>query len=68
MKEKAYLLVSAIIFALIAVLHLIRLVNHWPIQIGTTIVPIWGSWLGLIIAVGLSFWAFQIMHRLRGSH
>ncbi len=49
MSEKAYLLISAAIFALVAVLHVVRLVNHWSFQIGVVAVPLWGSWLGLVI-------------------
>jgi hypothetical protein len=68
MNGKTYLLISAAIFALIALLHLMRLIGHWPIQIGTLSVPIWGSWLGFIIAAALSIWAFRLMAKWRGSY
>ncbi|NJM74348.1 MAG: DUF4175 domain-containing protein [Scytonema sp. RU_4_4] len=68
MSEKAYLLVSAVIFALAAMLHIFRLLNHWSLQIGTVAVPFWGSWLGLIIGVALSIWAFRLMAQWSGSH
>lgn len=69
MREKAYLLITAIIFGLVALLHLVRLVNHWSVQLGTFAVPFWGSWLGLIIGVALSLWAVRLMtHQLSSSH
>lgn len=61
MSEKTYLLISAAIFALVAVLHSIRLFNHWSVQIGAFAVPFWGSWLGLIIGALLSIWAFRLI-------
>jgi len=53
MSEKNYLLISATVFALVALLHLVRLFTHWSVQIGTVTFPVWGSWLGLLIAAAL---------------
>ncbi len=61
MSEKNYLLISATVFALVALLHLLRLFTHWSVQIGTVTFPVWGSWLGLLIAAALSIWAFRLM-------
>jgi hypothetical protein len=68
MKSKSYLLISAIIFALVAILHLVRLIGHWSVQIGAFAIPLWGSWLGLFIATALSLWAFRLMTERRGSY
>lgn len=68
MNTRTYLLISAAVFALIALLHLARLFGHWSIKIGMISIPIWGSWLGFIIAAGLSIWAFQLLSKWRGSH
>lgn len=62
MREKSYLLVSATIFALVAVLHLARLLGSWAVQVGTVTLPFWGSWLGLIIAATLSVWGLQLAY------
>ncbi|MBO3460084.1 hypothetical protein G7B40_035435 [Aetokthonos hydrillicola Thurmond2011] len=67
MNEKAYILISATVFASVAILHIARLVNHWTLQIGAVSVPLWGSWLGLVIGVLLSVWAFRLMTQLSGS-
>jgi hypothetical protein len=68
MSEKNYLLVSAIIFAVIALLHLIRLLAHWSLQIGTVTIPLWGSWLGFVIGTVLSIWAFRLISQWKIRH
>lgn len=68
MSERNYLLISAIIFALFAVLHLIRVVTQWSIQIGIVTFPLWGSWLALIVGMMLSVWAFRLMFQWSRSH
>lgn len=67
MISKAYLLTSAVIFALVAISHLIRLVNHWSIAIGTVTFPFWGSWLAVILASTLSIWALRLATNWRTS-
>ncbi|WP_026734984.1 hypothetical protein [Fischerella sp. PCC 9605] len=68
MSEKNYILISAIVFALVALLHLVRLFTHWSFQIGTVAVPLWGSWLGLLIGSALSIWAFRLLSQWKISH
>lgn len=68
MSERNYLLTSATIFALIALLHFVRLFTHWSVQIGTVTVPLWGSWLGLLIGAALSIWAFRLISQWKVSH
>jgi hypothetical protein len=61
MSEKNYLLISATIFALFALLHVVRLVTHVSVQVGAVAFPLWGSWLVLIIGAALSIWALRLM-------
>jgi hypothetical protein len=68
MSEKNYLLISATIFALVALLHMVRLVTHVSVQVGAVAFPLWGSWLGLIIGAALSVWAFRLISQWRRSH
>ncbi|BAU63543.1 hypothetical protein STA3757_09080 [Stanieria sp. NIES-3757] len=68
MSEKNYILISATVFALVALLHLVRLLTHWSFQIGTMTVPLWGSWLGLLIGATLSIWAFRLLSQWKISH
>ena len=58
---RAYLQISGAIFGIIAVTHLLRLLQHWPIDLAGHIVPLWASWLGLVLAGALSIWALRLM-------
>ncbi len=68
MSEKNYLLISATIFALVALLHGARLFTHWSFQIGAVTIPLWGSWLGLLIGATLSIWALSLLSQWKISH
>ena len=48
MSRRAYLLITAIIFSLIALLHLVRIVFGWSAVIGGWSVPMWLSWVGIV--------------------
>lgn len=61
---RTYLIISGTLFALIALLHLARLMLHWPAVIATWTVPGWVSLIGFLVAGGLSFWAFRLARRL----
>ena len=54
----SYTIVSALIFALVAIAHLVRLIKQWVVQIGPTSVPMSASWIGLIVAALLAIWGF----------
>ena len=58
MKNK-YTLVSGIIFGIVAVLQAVRAFNQWAVQIGPILVPVWFSWLAVIVAASLCIWAFM---------
>ena len=68
MSKKNYLLISAIIFSLVALGHLVRLFTHWSFQIGTMTVPLWGSWLAVLIGATLSIWAFRLFSQWKITH
>ena len=68
MSEKNYLFISAAIFALVALLHSVRLFSHWSFQIGAVTVPLWGSWLAVLIGATLSIWAFRLISQWNVSH
>jgi hypothetical protein len=47
--------IASAIFAVIAVVHLYRLIADLPITVGQYSVPRWMSIVGLVIAAGLSW-------------
>ncbi len=60
MSSRAYLVISGVIFGIVAVLHLLRLVNGWALELGPWSAPIWLSWLGAVVPALLCIWAFRL--------
>jgi hypothetical protein len=63
MTEKTFATIAAVIFALVALLHLLRLVMGWSIVIDSWTVPMWVSWVGLVVAGGLSYYGARLAMR-----
>jgi hypothetical protein len=59
MHRSGYQTVSGLLFGLIAVLQLLRAVRQVPVQVGSMAIPVWASWVAVIVAGGLCFWAFR---------
>ena len=66
MNAKPYLYVSASIFALVALMHLTRLIQGWPVQLGEHMIPMAASWVGIVIAGALALWGFRSALRTVG--
>lgn len=66
MGQKAYGIVSGIVFAVVAVMHLVRLINQTEVQFGAHTMPMFASVLGLLAAGALSAWGFSLACRCRG--
>jgi hypothetical protein len=60
---RAYLQISGVIFGVIGFLHVVRLLFDWPAQVAGWAVPLWISWIGILAAATLSFWAFRLLGR-----
>jgi hypothetical protein len=54
-----YVVVSGALFGVVAVMHILRALNQWPVQIAGIEMPMWASWIGAVVAAGLCAWAFQ---------
>jgi len=52
------LIIAGIIFAIIAVVHLMRLYFKSEITIAGKIIPLWVSMIGFVFALLLSVWMF----------
>ena len=55
-----YALITALIFALVAILHGWRIFKGWPVQIGPHSVSMTVSWVGLVVAALLAIWGFSL--------
>ena len=65
MSSRVYLVVSGSVFAIVAVLHLLRALNGWAVDVGPWSLPVGVSWLGAAFPAVLSAWAFRVASRQR---
>ena len=63
MNIQKYARISGIVFAAVAILHLLRSLFETPMIIGNWIVPLWLSWVAFLGAGVLSIWAFRLSRR-----
>jgi hypothetical protein len=54
-----YVVVSGVLFGVIAVLQAVRALNRWPVRVGAVEIPVWVSWVAAVVAGGLCVWAFR---------
>jgi hypothetical protein len=59
MDQRAFSIVAGMIFALVALLHLVRIIIGWSVVIGDWSVPMWVSWIGFVVAGGLAFFGLS---------
>ena len=64
---RSYAIVTGLIFTLAALAHVVRLVLDWPIQIGDVTVPMWVSWIAVIVAASLAIWAAISSRQVEGD-
>ena len=53
-----YVAASALLYAILAVMHLVRIINRWSVVIGPNNVSMNVSWLALVVSALLSIWGF----------
>lgn len=62
-NHKKYIIVVGFLLAVIAVLHLVRLVYVWPVAIGGLEIPMWASWLAVLVAGALALYGFNLSRK-----
>jgi hypothetical protein len=60
---KSYFAISAIIFALVGIAHLMRIAQGWQVQVGETGVAMSVSWVALGLSVVLAVWGAMLQRR-----
>jgi hypothetical protein len=60
MNDKLFHLIAGTIFALVALLQALRIYMDWPVVIGSWNAPMWISWIAIIVAGGLSYFALTL--------
>lgn len=61
MNQQAFLLISGIIFGLVALLHAFRLALHWQVKVNRREIPMVLSIGGLMVGAGLCYWALWVL-------
>jgi hypothetical protein len=54
----AYVAASALLYATLAVMHLVRIISGWSVVIGPNRISMSVSWLALVVSGLLSIWGF----------
>jgi hypothetical protein len=52
------MIVTATLFLLMAIMHLLRIIFGWQAEIGGLNIPFWASWLGVLVAGALAYFGF----------
>ncbi|MFQ6005176.1 MAG: hypothetical protein ACE5OQ_06695 [Woeseia sp.] len=68
MNDKAYLLVTGILFGLIAIGQLARLLFQIPVQVAPVNVPMWPSLIAVALALFLCIWAIRLVRAGSSQH
>ena len=54
-----YTAITALIFAIVALLHAVRLIKRWEVQIGPHSISMTVSWVALVVATLIAIWGFM---------
>ena len=57
--SRNYVVVSGVLFGLVAVAQLARAFAQLPVRIGTFEVPVTASWVAAVVTGSLCIWAFR---------
>ena len=63
MDAKTFSLVAGVIFAVVALFHLARIFMEWTVIIGDWSIPMWVSWIALVVAGGLALLGLRLSER-----
>lgn len=62
-SQRTGLRVASLVFALVAIIHIVRLVTPFSVQIGDQIIPLSASWVFVIIFAILCIWMWRLSSR-----
>jgi len=63
MDQKTFSLIAGLIFAVVALFHLVRILAEWNLVIGDWSVPKSVSWVALMVAGGLALLGLRLGQR-----
>jgi len=54
MSQRSFSLVATVVFLVVGLMHALRLFFGWHVELNGWIVPMWVSWVGLVIGLYLA--------------
>ncbi len=51
---KPFTAIASVLFAIIALVHLLRFIQAWPVSINGILVPVWASAITFVLSLALS--------------
>ena len=60
MSQKNFCLVAGLVFLLVAVMHALRFALGWHVTFGGWTVPMWVSWVALVITGFLAYQGLRL--------
>ena len=63
MKQKTFVKIAGIIFGLVAFVHLVKVLFAWDANIGGWEVPLWISYIAVVIAGFLAYSAYKLLKK-----
>jgi hypothetical protein len=57
-ESKNLMTVTATLFLVVAIMHLLRIIFGWQVEIGGLSIPFWASWLTVPVAGALAYFGF----------
>jgi uncharacterized membrane protein YhaH (DUF805 family) len=60
LSRETYMTVTATLFLVMAIVHLLRIIFGWQAEIGGLSIPVWVSWLGVLVAGALAYFGFTL--------
>jgi len=56
---RPFTLIAALIFALMALIHVYRLFTDFQVVIGSHVIPMWASYVAIVVAGGLAIGLYR---------
>ena len=63
MSQRTFSLVAGVVFGLVALAHVLRIAWGWSIVIQDLSVPMWASWIAVIVMGYLAYEGFRLARK-----
>jgi hypothetical protein len=63
MSQRTFALVAGVVFGLVALAHVLRIVLGWSIMVQDFAVPMWASWIAVIVMGYLAYEGFRLARK-----